>query len=66
MGYVEIIKTTKTSIRIENGVLTKGGVRHCDGCGVDRSDIRGVETVINEDLTLWICKECDSLVEVKK
>lgn len=65
MGYVEIIKTTKTSVRIEDGVLTKGGVRRCDGCGFDRSDIGGKETVINEDLTVWICKECDKMVEVK-
>ena len=59
MGYIEITKvTTKTSIRIQDGQVTKGGVRHCDGCNLERSDIGGVETVINEDLTLWTCFGC--------
>jgi len=58
MGDIEAIFTTRTSIRIQDGVLTKGGVKHCDGCGLDRSDIGGKEIAI-DDLTLWICQSCD-------
>ena len=59
MGFIEITKiTTKTSIRIEDGVVTKGGVRRCDGCALDRSDVGGKEQVVNEDLTLWLCFGC--------
>lgn len=62
MGYIEITKvTTKTSIRIQDGVMTKGGVRRCDGCNLERSDIGGVEQVINSDLTLWLCFNCNDI-----
>ena len=62
MGFVEITKiTTKTSIRIQDGVMTKGGVRRCDGCNLERSDIGGKEQVINEYLTLWLCFGCSDI-----
>ena len=60
MGFVEIISTKRTVVRIENGVMTKGELKYCDGHGCERSAINGVESVINADVTLWLCEECDN------
>ena len=60
MGFVEIIFTKRTVVRIENGVMTKGELKYCDGHGCERSAINGVESVINADVTLWLCEECDN------
>ena len=60
MGFVEITTTQRTVVRIENGILTRGVVRYCDGHGSERSAINGVEKIINSDLTLWLCEECNN------
>ena len=60
MGFVEIISTKRTVVRIEDGVITKGELKFCDGHGCERSAINGVEEVINADITLWLCEECDN------
>lgn len=59
MGFVEAIKG-ESVVRIENGILTKGAVRFCDGHGSKRSDINGKETVIDATLTIWLCEECEN------
>ena len=58
MGFVEIISTKRTVIRIENGVLTRGEMKFCDGHGYDRPAFNGVESVVTDGLTLWLCEEC--------
>lgn len=58
MGYVEIIRTQKSVIRIENGVLTRGEMKFCDGHGYDRPAFNGVESVVTDGITLWLCEEC--------
>lgn len=60
MGFVEIISTNRTVVRIEDGVITKGELKFCDGHGCERSAINGVEEVINADITLWLCEECEN------
>ena len=58
MGYVEIISTKRTVVRIENGVLTRGEMKFCDGHGYDRPAFNGVESVVTDGITLWLCEEC--------
>ena len=58
MGFVEIISTKRTVVRIENGVMTKGELKFCDGHGYDRPAFNGVESVVTDGLTLWLCEEC--------
>ena len=58
MGYVEIIRTQKSVIRIENGVLTRGEMKKCDGHGYPRPAFNGVESVVTDGITLWLCEEC--------
>jgi len=60
MGFVEIISTNRTVVRIEDGVLTKGELRYCDGHGCERSAINGKWVSVGSDLTLWLCEECDN------